>query len=106
MTLLYAALLLLGISSEPAATSAPPQQEGLVLPAGKDGRDAASAIKVNSVDEEYAIIRRLGLKPKVQSLMMVEGRPYDMIRVLDPQTGRKRDVWFDIGSFFGKDLGF
>src|SRR3954471_3135143 len=104
MTLLYAALLLLGASSEPAMTAPTPQQESPAQPAGKDGHDAANAIKVGSVDEEYAILRRLGLKPKMQSLMMIEDHPYDMLRVVDPRTGRERDIWFDIQSFFGKDF--
>jgi hypothetical protein len=103
-TWLYAALLALGA---PAAPSPPaPSQEDGAARAEPDGRDAANAIKVGSVDEEYAILRRMGLKPQLQSLMMVDDRPYDVIRAVDPRTGKKREVWFDIGSFFGKGFLF
>jgi hypothetical protein len=106
MTLLYAALLLLGTPTAPPQAAAPPHQDSPTRADTADGRDAANAIEVDSVAQEYAILRRLGLKPELQSLMMIGGHPYDMIRVADPRTGKKRDVWFDIQSFFGKDFPF
>lgn len=106
MTLLYAALLLLGAPTAPPPATAPPGVDSPAPAEMPDGRDAANAIKVSSVDEEYVILRRLGLKPQMQSLMMIDGRPYDMISVVDPRTGKKREVWFDIGSFFGKGFSF
>ena len=104
MTLLYAALLLLGTPTAPPQAAAPRESPARAEMA--DGRDAANAIKVDSVAEEYAIMRRLGLKPEMQSLMMIGGHPYDMIRVVDPRTGKRRELWFDIQSFFGKDFPF
>lgn len=101
MTLLFAALLLLGAPTAPPPAAAPPPQSSPARAGMPDGRDAANAIKVDSVDEEYAILRRLRLKPQMQSLMIVDGRPYDRIRVVD-RRGKKREIWFDIGSFFGK----
>jgi hypothetical protein len=104
MILLYAALLMLGAPTVPPPTSAPVHENSPAQ--AESGRDAASAIKVNSVAEEYAILRRLGLKPAMQSLMMIENHPYDMIRVVDTRTRQKREMWFDIQSFFGKDFAF
>jgi hypothetical protein len=103
MTLLYAALLLAGAptASPPAP---PPEAASPAQSESADGRDAANAIKVDSVDEEYVILRRLGLVPRMQSLMMIDDRPYDMIRAEDPRTGKIRELWFDIQSFFGKDF--
>jgi hypothetical protein len=106
MTLLYAALLVLGAPTASPPATDPPQQTTPAPAAVADGRDAANAIKVGSVAEEYAIMRRLGLEPRMQSLMMIDNHPYDMIRVADPRTGKTREIWFDIQSFFGKDFAF
>lgn len=56
------------------------------------------------VSKEYVILRFLGLKPLGQALIFDEksGKPYDMLTVLDPATGKEREVWFDISKYFGK----
>lgn len=56
------------------------------------------------VPKEYVILRFLGLKPLGQSLVYDEksGKPYDVLTVLDPATGKESEVWFDISNYFGK----
>jgi len=77
------------------------------LIAGTDGLTRQTAFKVKSVDEEYQVLAALGLKAEQQDLIMGDdGHPYDMLTAVDPRTGAKREVWFDIKSFFGKELGF
>ncbi|MDB5680140.1 hypothetical protein [Sphingomonas bacterium] len=71
------------------------------------GATKQTAYKVKSIDEEYAIMRKLGLKVEMQSLIMGDdGHPYDMLTGTVPDTGEKREVWFDIKSFYGKEFGF
>lgn len=56
------------------------------------------------VPKEYVILRYLGLKPLGQALIFDDksGKPYDMLTVLDPASGKEREVWFDISNYFGK----
>ena len=54
------------------------------------------------VAKEYAILAYLGLRPGAQSLVNKGSKTYDMIEATDPRTGETRQVWFDIGKFFGK----
>lgn len=76
---------------------------------GTDQRDPAkagatrdTAIRVQSVDEEYRLLRKMGLTPNQQSLVVGDdGKPYDVIDCVDA-TGVARQMWFDISSFFGK----
>ncbi|MCW3849307.1 DUF4919 domain-containing protein [Sphingomonas sp. LB-2] len=69
-----------------------------------DGKSAETAYVVKSVAEEYMVIRELGLQPEMQSLIMKDNKPYDLMTVVDPKTGNKVEIWFDISSFFGKDF--
>lgn len=76
------------------------------LLASTDGSTKEKAFKVKSVEEEYEILAALKLKPGSQDLVIGEDRhPYDMISAVDGATGRQREVWFDIRSFYGKELG-
>ena len=78
--------------------------------ASGDGKskDTAYVIYENSegtgVSKEYVILRFLGLKPLGQALIFDEksGKPYDVLTVLDPATGKESAVWFDISNYFGK----
>ena len=72
--------------------------------ASTDGASKEGAFKVKSVDEEYRILRELGLRPVQQSLVTGDDhKPYDLIEATDSQ-GSSRQVWFDISSFFGKEF--
>ncbi|WP_088309098.1 DUF4919 domain-containing protein [Novosphingobium sp. B 225] len=74
--------------------------------AKSDGRTQATAYKVSSVADEYAIMRVLGLQSEQQALIIPKGKAYDRLTATDPNTGAKREVWFDISSFFGRGFGF
>jgi hypothetical protein len=118
------AALLLGLSLALAGCETPPQPadgpaaeattpvapSGLAVLGGTRGTSAEiSALgrldpstlptyRVNSVDEEYEILRGLGLRPGTQALVRdAAGRHYDII---DTPTG---PVLFDISSFFGAE---
>jgi hypothetical protein len=69
----------------------------------KDGLSIESAIKVKSVSEEYDYIRKncSNCKPSGQSLIKNNGKPYDVIRVIN-QDGKEVSYYFDISSFYGK----
>jgi hypothetical protein len=73
--------------------------------ADTDGKTRETAYKVKSVREEYEILRRLKLRPNEQSLVIGDdNKPYDMLIAIDPATGSKVELWFDIGSFYGKEF--
>ncbi len=72
---------------------------GAIL-AGGDGRSAATAYHVIGVDEEYFLLGVLHLKSQKQSLVM-QGGAFDVLDATDDQA-RRRDVWFDISTFFAK----
>ena len=68
--------------------------------AANDGTTPETAYKVASVGDEYAILRILGLKVERQSLVS-DKKTYDRITARDA-AGTQREVWFDVGSFFGR----
>jgi hypothetical protein len=98
-------VLLLSLAA-PAASDAPPAPSSHVqqLLQQTDGASAERAFKVKSVPEEYEIVHALGLESKMQALVSDHGRMYDLLTVTDPKTGRERQLWFDINSFFGKEF--
>ncbi len=69
----------------------------------KDGLSIENAIKVNSIDEEYAYVRKNceGCKRIRQSLLDHKGKPYDALHFQKP-NGEEVIYYFDISSFFGK----
>ena len=88
------------VAAPTADLPAPPKTIAKALKSG-DGLSQATAYKVSSVAQEYEILRYLGLQPRVQSLIIGK-KPYDVIRAVDPVTGKEREVWFDISKFFGR----
>ena len=89
----------LSCSTALAQPTASPERIAKILSRG-DGISQQTAYKVKSVREEYQVVAALGLEPGSQSLV-VNNKPYDVIEATDPRTGAKRDVWFDISSFYG-----
>jgi hypothetical protein len=94
----------------PAAETAPvPKAIAKELASG-DGKSKETAYVIYEktegpgVSKEYVILRFLGLKPLGQALIFDEksGKPYDMLTVLDPASGKESEVWFDISNYFGK----
>jgi hypothetical protein len=100
--MIAAFLLLLAVPEAPL----PAQTDRIdQVMAKTDGKTRETAYKVKSVGDEYEILRRLKLRPDVQSLIMDDkGRPYDMLSAIDPATGGKVELWFDISAFFGKEF--
>lgn len=93
-------------ASAVAAPATVPQQIAKELASG-DGKAKATAFVVYEssegagVSKEYEVIRFLGLIPKSQALVN-DGKPYDVMTVVDPRTGKTAEIWFDISRFFGK----
>ena len=78
----------------------PPDAPSVLASAGGTGPD--DAYVVYSVEQEYEVLRLLGLRPERQSLHMIDGKAFDVIIATNPETGEARDVWFDISRFFGR----
>ena len=78
----------------------PPDVESVMAAAG--GTSAADAYVVSSAEQEYEILRTLGLELRSRSVRMINGQPFDVLNAFDPKTGAVRDVWFDISRFFGR----
>ncbi len=64
--------------------------------ASEDGKSLKTAIKVISVDEEYILLRMLGLKSISQSTLHIDDHSYDKLTVLDTETNRQLDLYFSI----------
>ena len=65
-----------------------------------DGKSVATAFEVISINEEYGLIRSLGLRPINQALVMEKGHRYDAITVIDPQTNQQSQLYFNIDKPF------
>ena len=64
--------------------------------ASGDGRSSATALKVISPREEEAVCLVLGLEKEEQVLDAVDGRMIDRAICVDPETGNKTTLFFDI----------
>jgi len=78
----------------------PPDAPTVLASATGTGPD--DAYVVYSVEQEYEVLRLLGLRRDSQALHMIDGQAFDVLTATDPQTGEARDVWFDISRFFGR----
>lgn len=86
-----------------------PVLAGCVLPpatpvvlASATGTGPDDAYGVSSVEQEYEILAALGLQRQSQRVHQIDGRPFDVLTAIDPQTEETRDVWFDISRFSGR----
>lgn len=91
-------------SAQCTPSSTPPSRRIAQLLASTNGASAATAYRVRNIGEEYQILDALGLCPHIQSLVMPDNHPYDVLSAVDPRTGATRDLWFDIASFFGHEF--
>jgi hypothetical protein len=92
------------LSTAGYAQAAPMQAEASRGAAeGAVGASAITAIKVSNVPEEYKIARKMKLRALSQSLVTQE-RSYDVLNCLD-KSGKPRELWFDISSFYPGSLG-
>ena len=65
-----------------------------------DGKSVDSAYEVISINEEYGLIRSLGLRPIRQALVENKGHRYDAVTVVDPQTGKESVIYFNVDKPF------
>jgi hypothetical protein len=61
-----------------------------------DGATARTAWIVISIQEEYAVLRLLGLKPSKQSLSHLDGHAFDLIECRDPKSDGALTVYFNV----------
>jgi hypothetical protein len=64
-----------------------------------DGKTQQTAYTVISVDEEYSILRVLGLRPGRQSLIEGDGHKFDRLDAVKPD-GQTQAVFFNIDRVF------
>ncbi len=63
---------------------------------GNDGLTAKTPFMVISIDEEYTLMRFLGLRHSSQSLQHSDGHTYDVFDAVDAETNQARKVYFNI----------
>jgi Domain of unknown function (DUF4919) len=61
-----------------------------------EGTSVATAYKVISVQEEYAVMRVLGLRPGKQTYLQSGKRSYDEMEMLNPKDGSMVTRYFDV----------
>ena len=70
------------------------------IKSSRDGTSKEKAFEVISINEEYGLIRSLGLRPIKQALQEDKGHFYDVITVVDPQTNQQSQLYFNIDKPF------
>lgn len=65
-----------------------------------DGKSVDTAFHVISINEEYGLLRSMGLRPFKQSLVEHEGHIFDALTVVDPQTNQQSVVYFNVDKPF------
>ncbi|HEY8223779.1 MAG TPA: DUF4919 domain-containing protein [Pyrinomonadaceae bacterium] len=65
-----------------------------------DGKSTVTAFQVISINEEYGLLRSLGLRPIKQALLQDKGHSYDALTVIDPQTNQQSIVYFNVDRPF------
>ena len=70
------------------------------IKSSRDGKSKEKAFEVISINEEYGLIRSLGLRPIQQALQEDKGHFYDVITVVDPQTNQQSQLYFNIDKPF------
>jgi hypothetical protein len=93
MKRIVAAALLFVVPASVVAKDKTDRIEELI--ASTDGATKATAYKVQSLDEEYQILKALHLKPVGWDLIVDEdNHPYDILTTV-AGDGTKRQKWFD-----------
>ena len=69
-----------------------------------DGKTPETAFIVISSKELYAFLQLAGLQAKGQSLVQADGRAYDLMNVINPETGEEFDMYFDITIQMSKGI--
>jgi hypothetical protein len=88
-----------------------PERPPLTEPSGTSPAEAILDVQKNESDGTAWEYRYIAFHPcadgarwqlKEQSLLRVNGRSYDLLRVVCSTTKARRDFFFDITSYFGK----
>lgn len=61
-----------------------------------DGKSKESAFVVISVDEEYVVLRVMGLRPNKQSVAHDGGHSYDVMETIDSASGKAVTLYFNV----------
>jgi hypothetical protein len=59
-----------------------------------EGRSAATAFEVISLREAYAVADALGLRPTAHAKRDADGKAYEVLTVLNPETGEETELFF------------
>lgn len=65
-----------------------------------DGKTTATAYHVIRVDEEYAILRLLGMSRAKQELVKENGHHYDKMEITDDKTKQTSTIYFNVDKAF------
>lgn len=103
---LLSILLVISSCSSKKALTETNQDETSQQSVSDDERDGSSfekAIRVKSIDQEYAYVREVCPDCRInrQSLIFHEKKPYDVLD-FTRDNGEEVSYYFDISSFFGK----
>lgn len=71
-----------------------------------DGKSTDTAFTTISGEELYSFIRLSGLAVESQSLVRKDGRVFDLMEVVDPETDKKVSLYFDVTIQTAKGLRF
>jgi hypothetical protein len=71
-----------------------------------DGKSTDTAFVTISGEELYSFIRLSGLAVESQSLIRKDGRVFDLMEVMDPDTDKKVSIYFDVTIQTSKGLTF
>lgn len=61
-----------------------------------DGKSIQTAYVVISVDEEYVLLRVLGLRTQKQSVAHEGGHSYDVMETIDPESNKTVTLYFNV----------
>ena len=78
----------------------PPDSATVLASAG--GTGPGDAFVVATREQEFEILRLLGLRSDSRMVHAIDGKRYDVFATTDPRTGEAREVWFDISRFLGR----
>ena len=65
-----------------------------------DGKSVDTAFNVISINEEYGLLRSIGLTPIHQALIANKGHSFDALTVVDPKTNQQSLVYFNVDKPF------
>lgn len=71
---------------------------------GHKGTSDTDAFNAVSVAEEYRTLSLLRWASEQQSLVHKNGHSFDVFDVVDLRTKEKRQAWFNIDAFYGKEF--